>query len=284
MWLARGPVNAGRSPRVASRVQAGRVIPPLEPGTRRPPVDPTAPRESRSRRAPPASSPVADRPRQSPGRPMPAPRAPPGLGLPKSPPGAGPFFGLATSDFPGNRHLLRQRGCRRMRALSPSTDIGDLPGRRRLERPLPRRFRTLKSAALRPRTGGIRPRRAAPIARRAARGPACGIRESVSFPEPMWLGGRAAPSLVVFGEANGRYNVARDPLGHALDVDLLALSTRSCISTAACCSPRPTPSGSLAADPLTPGRARHSTLPMLRLRNESGRPLGRARDPCSYRS
>jgi hypothetical protein len=186
---------------VASRVQAGRVIPPLEPGTRRPPVDPIAPRESR---APTRFSQCFARlhlgrdGRQA-GQ-CPAPRGPPGLGTPKSPAGAGTFFGLAASEFPGNRHFLRQRGYRRMRALSPSTDIGDRPGCMRLERALLRRFRALIPPAFRPRTGALRPRRAAPIARHAGGGPACGIRESAVVPEPGgWAVELRQSLVVVFG-------------------------------------------------------------------------------------
>jgi hypothetical protein len=130
---------------------------------------------------------------------MPAPRGPPGLGPPKSPAGAGTFFGLAASEFPGNQHLLRQRGYRRMRGLSPSPDIGDRPGCMRLERALLQRFRALIPAAFRPRTGALRPRRAAPIARHAGGGPACGIRESALVPEPGGWAVEPRQSPVVLG-------------------------------------------------------------------------------------
>jgi hypothetical protein len=218
---------------VASRVQAGRVISPLEPGTRRPPVDPIAPRKPRSRRASPMSSRGATRPRQAPGRQRPPPAVPPGLGPPKSPAGAGTFFGLAASEFPGNRHLLRQRGYRRMRALSPSTDIRGFPGCRRLERPLPRRFRTLIPAAFRPRAGALRPRRAAPIARRAAGGPACGIRRERSRSRARCVGRRAAP------RPRRRLRPSRDTSGLAAIGRGANSAKRSPVARddASCCSP-----------------------------------------------
>ena len=110
------------------------------------------------------------------------PAVPPGLGLPKSPAGAGAFFGLAPASSPASRHLLRQQGYRRMRAAQPKyLTSGAFPAVAP-RAPLATAIPDSDTRCVPPKRRFATSTQGATVARRAAGGPACGIRESALAP------------------------------------------------------------------------------------------------------